>query len=188
MHDDCCGLLSRELTARTFRITTDHYEYLRRSSFPTHQEAMTDRILCQRSSGTHHARLTAGAEHLVALEQVVSHELADAIRALPPSLQNLHLSLRRRLPFIVVHSWINEDVDATYSHVQLQSPSQGLVVAKLRKCFIQRRGKEPRCRVTVVTWSLTNRSHHYFHKRRGRGGGKATIGFIALPPPHSSNC
>lgn len=43
------------------------------------------------------------AQHAVTTEQVVAHETGDAILPLPPRLQHLGLSFRRRLPGEIVH-------------------------------------------------------------------------------------
>lgn len=49
----------------------------------------------------HPAQITAFAQHLVSLQQVISHQLADLVLSLPASLDHLHLRLGWRLPFEV---------------------------------------------------------------------------------------
>lgn len=54
---------------------------------------------------THPAHIAALSQHLVSFEQVVSHQLADFILSLPPSLDHLHLCLRGGLPLKVLLIW-----------------------------------------------------------------------------------
>lgn len=50
---------------------------------------------------SHPTQLTAIPQHLISLQQIVSHQLADLILPLPSSLNHLHLRLGGRFPFKV---------------------------------------------------------------------------------------